>query len=190
MPYTGGYQPGFTLEYDRNGNLVDKSATIIERYIQLGEVWRIGLTRKALTAGEMAFLTFKTPALGVTFYSFATLSKTGDEVQYTLNEGGVVENGTAVAAWNLNRIRGDAGCPFTATKAGSSLDATPMTLTGGLDAPYQLLSGAAGGNDRPGGCSSGATGLILKADTVYTLVLYSIGSASVNATLDVAQVGE
>ena len=192
MPFTGmeGHQLGSTLVLDRWGNVTDISATFCERFIALGYAWRFGTGLLSLPAlNDRAFLSFKTPVTGEINYAFSSINKSGDEVQFSINEGGVIANGTAITPWNLNRVRGDAACPFTQTFKGTSKNAPAMTLTGGTDAPTILIPGSGIGSSRPGGSASGAPFLRLKNNTVYTLwIVSSIGAAFVEAHLDMAQV--
>jgi len=186
MNRADGFQPGYALQYDRYGNLVDSASSIPERFIQLGMVWRLGIPRTSLSAAGRAPLSFKTPATGVIFYAFANVAKTGDEVTYTLNEGGAITGGAPMVPRNLNRVTGDAACPFTDVVQGTT--AGGMTLTGGVTMPPAILSGTGIGSSGAGAAGNYATGMVLKNSTVYTLDLTSIGAAIVNAVLDVAWV--
>lgn len=192
MAMTGpdGHQLGSTLALDRWGNVTDIDASLCERFIALGYAWRFGTGLLSLPAvNDRAFLTFKTPATGEINYAFSSIAKSGDEVQFSFNEGGVIAHGAAFAPWNLSRVRGDSACPFTQTFKGTSKDAPAMTLTGGTDAPMILIPGSGIGSSRPGGNASGAPFLRLKNNTVYTLwMVSSIGAAFVEAHLDMAQV--
>ena len=183
------YNPGFSGLIDTYGREADCSASLSERAVCQGLVWRIGTGYQELVAkNDKLFLSFKTPTAAQCddiHYGFSTINKSGDEVIFTLNEGGVLTNGTTTTALNLNRVIGDTGCLITAIKYGKSTDTSPVSLAGGTDLPYNLLPGTAGGNSRPGGTSSGAPFIKLKYDTVYTVVFIAKGAVSINAIVDI-----
>ena len=182
-----GYQPGYTVEYNAHGQLIDKCASIAERMVDLGEVWRMGTGYQSLSgAAVKLFLSFKTPVTGHSHYMFSTLQKTGGEIVFTLNEGGVLTNGTTNTAYNLNRDTATA-CPLTAMKYGLSTDGSPVSLAGGVNAPPNMMPGASvAAASRPGGTSSGAPFIHLKNDTVYTLVCEAKDVATMTAFVDIA----
>lgn len=181
-----GFQPGYAVIYDDDGNLVDRCASIPERLVELGQVWRIGTGYVTLAnAADKLFLSFKTPATGHCHYLFSTLQKSGGEVVFTLNEGGVLTNGITTIAYNMNRDVATA-CPLTAIKYGLSTDGSPVSVTGGTDAPPNMMPGAAGGNSRPGGTASGSPFIHLKNNTVYTLVCEAKAAATMTAFVDIS----
>lgn len=190
MGYTGigGHQPGFMLNYDRKGNVVDRAASISERWIELGYTWRIGDGYKTLAnSGDKRLITFKTPTTGDCYYGFASVSKSGGELLSVLNEGGTVANGSAITPYNLNRNHKDDVCPITVVKGGLSTDASAMAVTGGVNAPSGMLSGsAAGASAAPGASSSSSSFIRLLNNTVYTIVLEAKGAVTCTAFVDIA----
>jgi hypothetical protein len=183
------YGVSSTKAIDADGLSADICESILERYIEAGKVWRLGCNYQTLAStGDKLFITFKTPVVNGfkhIHYLFSTVNKTGNEVIFTLNEGGVVANGTAVAPWNLNRLS-VAVCPLVDVKAGLSTDAQPMSVTGGVNAPENMLAGSAMGASRPGGFSSGAAFIKLKSDTVYTVIFEAKGAVTMTAFFDIA----
>lgn len=163
---------GFTRALDREGHFCDIAETMIERYSNQGEVWRIGSEYQSLEAdGDSYTLHFKTPLTGISLYGFSSIAKTGNELLVTLIEGGTYSEGSEITAWNLNRIIGDSNCPFTLLKKGG-------TIANGTSAPSNMIPGTAQGNIKPGGASEGSGFILLKANTEYTLKVTAKGAVT------------
>lgn len=177
MSYSRSNVSGSTIEYDRQGNEIDKCSSITERYCNLGIAWRIDSGYKSLAAdGNYLTITFTTPATGTVFYNFAGVEKSGNECIKSLIEGCTVSGGTAATPVNFNRNSANV-CPLTNVKVGLSTDGTPTTITGGTEMFVSLVPGTAQGNSIPGGSSQLAGVIVLKPSTVYALKIAAKGGA-------------
>ena len=171
------FGPGFSIEYDRFGNLVDFSASITERWCQIGYSWRIDTGYVSLAStGDYSSINFTTPATGQAFYNFSGIDKTGNELVISLFEGTTYSNGSATTPKNYNRNIADNTCTLTNVKTGNS--ASSGTFTGGVEMFISLVPGTAQGNTKPGGASQSQGVLILKKNTNYTIKIMCKGATT------------
>lgn len=139
-----------------------------------GKTCRIGTGWQLLPAsGNYMTMHFHTPVSGTCYYAFATVQKTGDELEVTLVEGGTYTGGSEILPWKLNRKYRNEPCLFTNLKYGlSNLGAT---ISGGISAPPNGLGGESQGASKPGGTQEGGKFIILENDMDYTLKITAIG---------------
>lgn len=182
-----GFQPGSVLEQDALGNIIDKTATLYERAVELGMVWRLGNGYTTLAnSGDKIFVSFKTPAAGPTmYYGYVRVAKSGYELVWNLNEGGTFTGGTALTPVNLNRQSTNV-CKLTAVKVG--LSTVDGALANGTDLPLQMLGGSEpGGSASQGGSQTSEPHIKLKPNTTYTVVFQAKGAVSVVFNIDMVQ---
>ena len=180
-------QYGYTQALDFNGDIVDISASLAERYSNAGYIWRIEFPRTSIAAGATGFLSFKTPATGICFYPFITVDKSGDLVDISLVEGGTFAGGSAVTCHNYNRwaeVLAGATCPLSSVSQGNS--AGGATLTGGTTIFNSFIGGTRNGGTKSGGQSRNEGAVVLLPNTVYTVKMaVTSGTTNVSAYLPI-----
>lgn len=164
------FEPGLHLMYDRYGNIVDPSASLIERACILGLAWRIDTGYTTLAAdGDYTLINFKTPATGTCYYTLASIDKSGNEVIVSLIRAGTVAAGTEGVGFNYDDNVTTA-CPLTDITLGG-------TVADGVERFESLLPGTGTPATKTGGTSR-ALGLIkLRPDTMYSVKLLAKGGA-------------
>lgn len=155
--------------------------TVPERCIYQGHSYRVGTGYQTLSVGQYASVSFVTPATGYSQYAFSIIGKTGNECLVTLIEGGEYTGGSTATPWNINRIIGDANCPFTCKSGGA--------IANGLAAPDYLIPGTAQGNVKPGGSSESPANILLKQNTRYTLKITAKGDVTLAAIIIISWMG-
>jgi len=179
------------MRKDRSGKIVDVSASLAERWCRAGFAWMLSSDYKSLTAsGDYATITFKAPILGIVYYNFSGIDKSGNEIVKALYEGCTVSGGAALIARNFNRNVADATCPLSSVKFGLSTDATPCTISGGTRIFPGLVPGSAQGNSIPAGSSAMVGVVPLKPDTIYAVKFEAKGAATFAAHVGLAITGE
>lgn len=180
-----------TLGKDRNGRIVDHSASITERWCNAGLAWRIESGYKTLAdSGDYLTIAFKTPETGQVYYNFATVDKSGNELVKSLIRAPAISGGSVTVAQNFDDNIDGALCPVTDILVGLSTDTTPCTITGGTELFVSLVPGTAQGNSKPGGSSQLQGVIKLRKNTVYALKVLAKGAATLAANIGFAYIPE
>lgn len=165
------FEAGSSLQIDQWGNEFDSGMSFVERHACLGHVWRNETGYVSLASGASTYLTFTTPATGCCLYSLSSLDKSGDEVQKSLVNSGVLTGGTVSTFFNLKGDIEDSDSPFTSVSSGG-------TLTGGTERFISMAPGTGIGNSNAGGDSESEGFIRLSKNTQYSLKLTAIGGAA------------
>lgn len=166
------------------GNIKFERSTTVpaaDEFIMAGKAWRIGQYFPAVPINGSAYVIFKTPANMVSLYQLANIGKTGGEARITLIEApSVTGTTTTLTPYNINRNYNTKVCELTELKSGVS---TAVTVTGGVESPYDYIPGENQGNQRQTG-SAGAGDLIpLLPGTLYVLRVSNIGTTTSNINI-------